>query len=95
MVRELMTLRYETYAERYGKAKNNAAIGACWVLLTTDLSDSVSIVISIEQCKNKESEVAEPPGLNLMEGFWAGSPGMNGQTLANSEIDGAPLLSDA
>ncbi|OWZ06753.1 hypothetical protein PHMEG_00020956 [Phytophthora megakarya] len=115
IVRELMTLRYETYAERFGKAKNSAAIGACWVLLTTDLRDSVSIAISTEQCKNKlkwlkkkwteynadvratgnkESGVAEPPGLDLMEAFWVGSSGMNGQTLADSEIDGAPLLSE-
>ncbi|KAF4144889.1 hypothetical protein GN958_ATG05907 [Phytophthora infestans] len=115
MVRELMTLRYKTYAERFGKPKNNAAIGACWVLLTTDLSDSVKMAISSDQCKNKlkwlkkkwaeykadvrstgnkEIEVAEPPGLDLMEAFWAGSSGTNGQTLADSEIDGAQLLSD-
>ncbi|KAE9339882.1 hypothetical protein PF008_g11363 [Phytophthora fragariae] len=43
---------------------------------------------------NSEVEVIEPPGLAQMQEFWAGSSGMNGQTLADSEADGAILQSD-
>lgn len=115
MVRDLMMLRYDTYAERFGKAKNNAAIREAWLLVATELSERQSTPISSEQCKNKlkwlkrkwaeyvadvratgnsEDEVVEPPGLELMQEFWSGSTGMNAQTLADSEIDDALVLSD-
>lgn len=114
MVRDLMTLRFDTYADRFSSAKNNAALKVTWLLLATDMSERQKTPISTEQCKNKlkwlkrkwaeykadcratgnrEEEVAEPTGLDLMEQFWASSAGMDGHTLADSEADGGPLLS--
>ncbi|OWY90908.1 hypothetical protein PHMEG_00040737, partial [Phytophthora megakarya] len=115
MVLDLMTLRYETHADRFSYAKNNAALKAAWLLLATELSDNQEMPISSEQCKNKlkwlrrkwaeynadvratgnaETEIVDPPGLALMQKFWSGSAGMNGQTLADSEADSVAILSD-
>ncbi|KAF4141447.1 hypothetical protein GN958_ATG09418 [Phytophthora infestans] len=33
MVRDLMTLRFDTYADRFSSAKNNAALKVTWLLL--------------------------------------------------------------
>ncbi|KAF4139958.1 hypothetical protein GN958_ATG10872 [Phytophthora infestans] len=106
MVRDLMTLRFDTYADRFSSAKSNAALKVTWLLLATDMRERQKTPISTEQCKNKaeykadsratgnrEEEVAEPTGLDLMEQFWASSAGMDGHTLADSEADGGPLLS--
>eukprot|EP00644_Phytophthora_capsici_P002195 jgi/Phyca11/17368/fgenesh1_pg.PHYCAscaffold_27_\ len=110
MVRDLMSLRFDTYADRFSSAKNNAALKVTWLLLATDMSERQKTPITTEQCKkqerkwaeykadcratgNREEEVAEPTGLDLMEQFWASSAGMDGHTLADSEADGGPLLS--
>lgn len=53
MVRDLMTLRYETYAERFSKAKNNAGLKETWLLLATELIHNQKMPMSSEQFKNK------------------------------------------
>ncbi|KAF4146454.1 hypothetical protein GN958_ATG04355 [Phytophthora infestans] len=39
MVRDLITLRFDTYADRFSSAKNNAALKVTWLLLATDMSE--------------------------------------------------------
>ncbi|OWZ05178.1 hypothetical protein PHMEG_00022778 [Phytophthora megakarya] len=115
MVRDLLTLRYETHADRFNYAQNNAALKAVWLLLSSAASSNHEMPISAEQCKNKlkwlrqewaeynadvratgnaETEIADPPGLALMQKFWSGSAGINGQTLADSKADSVVIQSD-
>ncbi|KAG3084953.1 hypothetical protein PI124_g10801 [Phytophthora idaei] len=115
MVRDLMTLRYKTQAERFSKATNNGTLKEAWLLLDTELSDNQETPISSDQCQNmlkwlkrKWAEytadlratgksgavVKQPPGLDLMHGFWSGPSVMSAQVLADSEADGVATLSD-
>ncbi|KAF4134153.1 hypothetical protein GN958_ATG16628 [Phytophthora infestans] len=109
MVRDLVSLRYDTYWDRFGQANNNAALKKTGLLLATALSRHFLYLVlallsytsqavqeqDIRATGNVDTEVVKPPGSDLVWVSKKKSTCMNAQTLASSEADDVVIRSEA
>ncbi|KAG2818684.1 hypothetical protein PC112_g12507 [Phytophthora cactorum] len=65
MTASLMRLRYETYSSKFLSARNNATSWAVWMLLAGELSKEHEVLISSDQCNNKQSAINSSPPQRL------------------------------